>query len=106
VFDVFHHRWNPSLRSDALRAIVKRSAATWRRRDGRAKIHYSNQWPGQPAGTHSRTISISKFRAFYRQIRDLDIDVMLEVKDKERSVLKVMQNLPGLRHQTIAADFG
>jgi UV DNA damage endonuclease len=105
VFDVFHHRWNPSLRADSLRAIIKRSAATWRKLDGRAKIHYSNQWPGQPSGTHSKTISISKFRDFYRQIRDLDIDVMLEVKDKERSVVKVMQNLPDLRHQTIAADF-
>lgn len=105
VFDVFHHRWNPALQSSDLRSIIQRSAATWRKRDGRAKIHYSNQWPGQPSGTHSKSISISKFRDFYRQIRDLDIDVMFEVKDKERSVLKVMQNLPDLRHQVMAADF-
>lgn len=97
VFDVFHHRWNPALRSDSLRAIIKRSAATWRRRDGRVKIHYSNQWPGQPAGTHSKSISVEKFHDFYRQIKDLDIDVMLEVKDKERSVLKIMKSLPILR---------
>ena len=64
VFDVFHHRWNPALRSDSLRAIIKRSAATWRRRDGRVKIHYSNQWPGQPAGTHSKSISVEKFARF------------------------------------------
>jgi UV DNA damage endonuclease len=98
VFDVFHHRWNPALQSHSLRAIIRRCAATWRKRDGRTKIHYSNQWPGQPPGTHSKSIGIRKFHDFYRQISGLDIDIMLEVKDKECSALKVMRAFPDLRH--------
>ena len=96
VFDVFHHRWNPAHESLGLRGIIQASAATWLAGDGRPKIHYSNQWPGQPKGTHSKTISVQKFRDFYKQIDGLEIDVMLEVKDKERSVLKLRQSLPVL----------
>jgi UV DNA damage endonuclease len=97
VFDVFHHRWNPAFEPYPLRSIIQRSATTWRRHDGRPKIHYSNQWPGQPPGTHSKTISVQRFQAFYNGISDLDLDIMLEVKDKERSVLKLMQWLPDRR---------
>jgi UV DNA damage endonuclease len=96
VFDVFHHRWNPALDSYSLRSIIQLCATTWRKRDGRVKIHYSNQRPGQPPGTHSKTVSIQKFQAFYNGISDLDLDIMLEVKDKERSVLKLMRWLPDL----------
>jgi UV DNA damage endonuclease len=97
VFDAFHHHWNPSLDSSSMREIIERSTATWRQRDGKTKIHYSNQWPGLPPGTRSRSISVKKFHAFYEQIKGLDVDVMLEVKDKECSVLKLMRSFPELR---------
>ena len=93
VFDVFHHRWNPGFQGRSLRSIIQMAAGTWRQRDGRAKIHYSNQWPGKPPGTHSKSISLVRFEEFYRKIDDLDLDVMLEVKDKERSLLKIMRAL-------------
>jgi UV DNA damage endonuclease len=93
VFDVFHHRWNPAFRGRSLRSIVEVVTQTWRPRDGRAKIHYSNQWPGLPPGTHSKTINVREFLKFYNEISDLDLDIMLEVKDKERSALKLMQSL-------------
>lgn len=93
VFDVFHHRWNPAFKDRSLRSIIQTVARTWRRRDGRVKIHYSNQWPGMPPGTHSRTINIRAFRKFHDEIGALDLDVMLEVKDKEQSVLKLMRSL-------------
>jgi UV DNA damage endonuclease len=93
VFDVFHHRWNPGLKHHSLRSIIQMARQTWRECDGRAKIHYSNQWPGKPPGTHSKSIDLKKFKAFYRKIADLDIDIMLEVKDKERSALQIMRAL-------------
>jgi UV DNA damage endonuclease len=93
VFDVFHHSWNAALEPRPVRSIVQLAARTWKRRDGRPKIHYSNQWPGKPPGTHSKSISLKNFEEFYHQIADLDLDVMFEVKDKERSVLKVMRAL-------------
>jgi UV DNA damage endonuclease len=94
VFDVFHHSWLPSLHQQSLSSLIELSAASWHRRDGRPKIHYSNQWTGMPPGTHSKSISPGKFRAFYQIIKDIDIDVMLEVKDKERSVLKLKKLYP------------
>jgi UV DNA damage endonuclease len=95
VFDLFHHRWNPSLRERPLPAIVKITGRTWRGRDGRPKLHYSDQWPGMPPGSHSRTIRTAGFLQFYDTISDLDLDIMFEVKDKERSVLKVARALAG-----------
>jgi UV DNA damage endonuclease len=93
VFDVFHHVWNPALEQHSLRSIIQRAAKTWRKRDGRVKIHYSNQWPGEPRGTHSKSISVQKFLQFYDAISGLDLDIMLEVKDKQESVLKLMKSL-------------
>ena len=93
VFDVFHHSWNPALADLSLRSIIERVAKTWRKRDGRVKIHYSNQWPGEPAGTHSKSISVQKFARFFETVHDLDLDIMLEVKDKQESVLKLRKFL-------------
>lgn len=93
VFDVFHHGWNPALDQYSLRSVIELAQKTWSKRDGRAKIHYSNQWPDQPAGTHSKTISVRKFLDFYEMIQDLDLDVMLEVKDKQESVLKLRKSI-------------
>jgi UV DNA damage endonuclease len=93
VFDVFHHIWNPALEALPVRSIIGLAAKTWRKRDGRVKIHYSNQWPGGPAGAHSKSISVGKFLQFYDTIQDLDLDIMLEVKDKQQSVLKLSQAL-------------
>ena len=84
-----------SLPNRALPEIVKTAARTWRGRDGRPKVHYSDQWPGMPAGTHSASIRTANFLKFYDQIIDLDLDIMFEVKDKERSVLKVIRALAG-----------
>ena len=89
VFDVFHHTWNRSLHQRSLRSIIELVAKTWRKRDGRVKIHYSNQWPGEAPDTHSKSISIRKFLQFYDAIHDLEVDLMLEIKDKQESVLKL-----------------
>lgn len=93
VFDVFHHMWNSALNQYSLRSIIQLAAKTWRKRDGRPKIHYSNQWPGKPPGTHSKSISVGKFLRFHDLIHDLDLDIMLEVKDKQASVLKLLKAL-------------
>ncbi len=93
VFDVFHHIWNPAFEALPLRSVIGLAAKTWRKRDGRVKIHYSNQWPGGPAGAHSKSINVGNFLQFYDTIQDLDLDIMLEVKDKQQSVLKLSQAL-------------
>lgn len=97
VLDVFHHEWNPSYRERPLREIIGLAISTWRASDGLPKLHYSNQWKGRPPGSHSQSVDINAFRKFYEMIADLEIDVMLEVKDKERSVLNVYRAIRSLK---------
>lgn len=97
IFDVFHHRWNPSLPGLGLREQVLAARATWGAADGRQKMHYSDPWPGKPPGAHSYAVDVDAFAGFYAQVRELDLDVMLEVKDKEQSVLRLYEAFPELR---------
>lgn len=96
VFDFFHHVWNPALTELSTRMIIERATATWQPDDGPPKLHYSDQWPGKPHGSHSQTVDLAAFMGFYQQIRDLEVDVMLEVKDKEQSVLALYDRYPEL----------
>ena len=96
VFDVFHHWWNPSLPGLSLTELVERCGATWKFQDGRQKLHYSDQWVGKPAGAHSESVNITAFGAFLDEIRGMEVDIMLEVKDKQASVLALYQSFPEL----------
>jgi len=97
ILDVFHHRCNPSLQKQGLLQLLVSIASTWRPEDGRQKIHYSNQQKGKPAGAHSTKIDVAEFKRFYRRIRHLPIDIMLEVKNKEQSVLDLYRRIPELQ---------
>lgn len=99
VFDLFHHRCNPSFHRKSLVWTIEKIATTWRREDGPAKLHYSNQQKGRPKGTHSQAIDISDFRHFYRRIQHMRLDIMLEVKNKEQSVLEVYRRIPSLKNK-------
>lgn len=96
VFDIFHHECNPSFDGMPLSGIIAEVADTWKKRDGTPKVHYSDQNRGKSAGAHSESVDIRKFRVFYDAIRHIRLDVMLEVKDKEQSVLKAYRAIPSL----------
>ena len=93
VFDVFHHRLAPSFRGLSVRELVVRCAETWRGHDGRQKIHFSTQAPGKRPGAHADTIDLDAFRELVAEVGDLPLDCMLEVKDKEQSVLRAKELL-------------
>lgn len=95
VFDVFHHTYNPSLAGCTLREIVERCAATWKPQDGPPKFHYSDQWPGKPAGSHAQSVDVEAFARFADVLDGLNAAVMLEVKDKQESVLALYRRFPG-----------
>lgn len=101
IFDVFHHRWNPAFQLLSVHQILQRAAATWSPGRGPQKIHYSDPWVGKPPGAHSQTVDLDAFQAFYTGVLlpftlERDLDVMLEVKDKEQSVLKLYVRHPEL----------
>lgn len=93
VLDVFHHQWNPSHPENTLRELILLASSTWKEEDGRQKIHYSDQQPGKPPGSHSTSIDPAAFLDLYREVNDLELDIMFEVKDKEQSVLRVRKLL-------------
>jgi len=87
IFDSLHHIINPPSQSLSQYEWIKLAQATWKEEDGRQKIHYSQQAPEGKPGAHSKTIGIMEFMDFYNNL-DGDLDIMLEVKDKNLSAIK------------------
>ncbi|SBV92048.1 UV-endonuclease UvdE [uncultured delta proteobacterium] len=87
VFDVYHHAINPPPHG-ATPDWLDKAALTWEGESGRQKIHYSQQWPGGKPGMHSQSISMDAFLPFHAGLRGRELDVMLEVKDKNLSAVK------------------
>jgi UV DNA damage endonuclease len=70
--------------------IMKRILKTWKVRNIRPKAHYSEQEPLKRKGSHSKTInSIPKYILDIPLKFKVNFDLMLEVKDKEKSVIKM-----------------
>ena len=85
LFDNFHHEClnNGETMTEALRL----AAQTWQPEDGILMMDYSSQAPGERKGKHTATIQLELFREFLTQLQGLDVDIMLEIKDKEASAL-------------------
>lgn len=86
VFDNLHHKLNPC--SLELEEIITAVKNTWKTEDGPVKLHYSDQDMEKKGGAHSKTINTKNFLSYMESIKNLDADVMLEVKDKEISAIK------------------
>ncbi len=92
VYDTLHNRINPCdlEKSDAY--WIDACKNTWKCRDGKQKIHYSQQNPDKQPGSHSKTISIDEFVRFFDEMGRRDLDIMLEVKDKNLSAVKCINS--------------
>jgi UV DNA damage endonuclease len=53
-------------------------------------IDYSSQEPGRRFGAHAMHIVEEDFRQFILETLPLDFDIMLEIKDKEKSALAAL----------------
>lgn len=92
VFDNLHHQVNPDNTHTELEWIEV-CASTWKPQDGPQKIHYSQQDPSKRPGAHSATIHVNEFLQFVRNLPNSDVDIMLEVKDKNLSAVKCIHAL-------------
>ncbi|WP_373481981.1 UV DNA damage repair endonuclease UvsE [Acetobacterium sp.] len=88
VFDNLHHQVNPCETNQSHCFWIDACKHTWKSQDGNQKIHYSQQNSEKKAGSHSKTIGITEFMAFYQELKGRDLDIMLEVKDKNLSAIK------------------
>ncbi|MEM4729778.1 MAG: UV DNA damage repair endonuclease UvsE [Thermoplasmata archaeon] len=92
LLDVFHHETmeRGNGRVEGPRAALELAAATWRRADGPPMVDYSSQEPGARPGAHARTLDAAHFSAFLRSTAGMRYDLMLEIKDKERSAIRAL----------------
>lgn len=86
LFDTLHH----SIRNDGETELkgLDLAAATWGPADGAPMVDYSTQDPARRPGAHAVTLDVEHFRGFVRRLRRRDVDVMLEIKNKEASALQ------------------
>lgn len=91
VFDSLHHECLNS--GETLREAAILAAATWKHEDGPPMVDYSSQQDGALRGTHARTLNAAHFMGFARSMAGLDFDLMLEIKDKEKSAAKALRGL-------------
>ena len=89
LFDAFHHELNHSGSSgaNALAEITK----TWQEHDGIPMVDYSSHRSGGLKVSHTESIDSSHFECFLAATQPYDVDIMLEIKDKETSALKAVE---------------
>lgn len=93
VFDNLHNKVNPCSEHMNDVSIVNECKNTWKKKDGVQKIHYSQQDPNKRPGSHSNSIFVDEFINFIDNLGRDDIDIMLEVKDKNLSALNCIRRL-------------
>jgi UV DNA damage endonuclease len=95
VFDTFHHSLynNGETLSEALDLLMP----AWEGH-GPAMIDYSTQDESKPPGAHTRSIDAEHFARVFAELAQRNVDVMLEIKDKEASVLVAM-SIAGARFE-------
>ena len=88
IADSFHH----SLLNNGERfaELLKPLRATWKAYDGIPMVDYSSQEPGKRMGAHAEHIVPEEFRQFLNETRMADFDIMLEIKDKEKSAISAL----------------
>lgn len=93
IFDNLHHVVNSPGLDKSESFWISKCHHTWQEKDGHQKIHYSQQDYDKKIGSHSKSIQIREFMAFYSNLGREDIDIMLEVKDKNLSAIKCINCL-------------
>ncbi len=89
LLDIFHHTINCS--GEPLQEALTLITETWTKQDGLPMVDYSSQKAGCRKGKHAETIDVTHFKEFLDVSKPHDFDVMLEIKDKEKSAFKAIE---------------
>ena len=89
LFDVFHHEVNSS--GETTRQAFELFTRTWKEEDGLPMVDYSFQRENSSKGKHAESINLEHFRSFLEETKPFDFDIMLELKDKEKSALEAVK---------------
>ncbi len=95
IFDNFHHFCYNN--GESYSEAVSLADSTWRRKDGLLMTDYSSQKKRERKGKHAEHINIRDFKKYVQETKKYDFDIMLEIKDKEKSALKAVKVLDDLK---------
>ena len=104
VFDNLHNEVN-SDNTHSQFEWINLCRKTWKIEDGVQKIHYSQQAYDKRVGSHSSTLDVEKFINFYKNLLYDDIDIMVEVKDKNLSAVKCINATSSLKIQNLEKEW-
>ncbi len=105
VFDNLHHHVNPD-NTYSEREWIIACSNTWKSSDGPQKLHYSQQDADKRPGSHSATLDVAGFIKFYKGITEQDVDIMMEVKDKNLSAIKCINAIASPKIQRLEKEWG
>jgi len=92
LFDVFHHRIHNS--GESIPSAFESFVETWSiRRDGIPMADYSSQMRNGSPRQHAESIDLNDFKALLKETEPYDFDIMLEIKDKEKSAIKAVKTV-------------
>ena len=104
IFDNLHYECYGDL-SMSIPELIPLIKKTWKKEDGDMKVHYSIQDPFKKRGAHSPTIFIDKFFDYLKNSDFSNIDIMLEVKDKEVSAIKTINSINFINNKFSDIEF-
>ncbi|MGE3062892.1 MAG: hypothetical protein AB7T10_04595 [bacterium] len=92
ILDNFHDLLNPS--KERFPKLLKTASEYWNiKKDGIIMTDYSSQERGKRRGSHAKTLDLNDFKEYINNTKKRDFDIMLEIKDKEKSALKAIESL-------------
>jgi UV DNA damage endonuclease len=89
LFDLFHHEINNL--GEAVDKAFNMFHRTWRQKDGIPMVDYSSPRVEGRKGSHAESIDLKRFKRFLEETRLHDFDIMLEIKDKEKSAIEALE---------------
>lgn len=93
VLDIHHHWCNH--KDEDLSELLPNIFKTWDNEIFPPKIHVSSPKPGKNIRAHADDVDVDFFYQFLQQAKkyDRDFDVMLEAKNKDRALFKLVEQL-------------
>ncbi len=89
LFDFLHHACLNN--QETVREAVILASKTWQKADGVLMTDYSSQALNARLGKHNSTLDSIDFAKILTATQGLDFDIMLEIKDKERSAIEALK---------------
>lgn len=91
VFDSYHHFcYN---QGESLEKAIELITKTWKKSDGIPIVHYSSEHPNKGKYSHADEIDLKNFSEFLKITKKFNFDLMLEIKNKEKSALLALKHL-------------